>query len=85
MTDRATAKNRAGPSALPFDQPLIFVMGTDPDPDEICAVFHGDGTVIDPDSCGPQIPNFLEMQRGVCWIRLQEGEVLAGKSLDGFR
>jgi hypothetical protein len=38
---------------LLFDQPLTLVVGTDPDPDEVRAVPYGDGTVIDPNPCGP--------------------------------
>jgi hypothetical protein len=82
--DFATTKNYAGPSGFSLDQPLILVMGTDPDPDEVRAVLHGDGTVIDPDPCGPQFPNLLEVQGGVSGVRLQQREVLAGDSLDGF-
>jgi len=40
-------------SALLFDQPLILIMGTDPDPNEVCAVLHGHGAVTNPDPCGP--------------------------------
>ena len=71
--------------ALLFDQSLILVMRTDPDPDKVRTVLHGEGAVIDPDPRGPQLPDFLETQRGVRWVFFQEVEVLAGHSLDGFR
>ena len=39
--------------ALLFDHPLVLVVGANPDPDEVRAVLHGDGAVIDPNPWGP--------------------------------
>ena len=68
-----------------FDQPLVLVMRTDPDPNKVRTILHCEGAVIDPDPHGPQLSDFLEMQRGVRRVRLQEFEVLSAHSLDGFR
>jgi len=53
------------PLALLFDQPLISVMRANPDPNEVRAILHSDGAVIDPDPRRPKISDFLEMQGGV--------------------
>jgi len=39
--------------ALLFDQSLILVMRTYPDPDKIRTILHCEGAVIDPDPRGP--------------------------------
>jgi hypothetical protein len=53
------------PSALLFDQSLIFDVWTDPNPNEVRAILYSDGAVIDPDPRRPKISDFLEMQGGV--------------------
>jgi hypothetical protein len=58
--------------ALLFDQSLILVVRADPDPDKVRTIFHGEGAVIDPDPSRPQLPDFLEMERGVRWVFFQE-------------
>jgi len=60
-------------------------MRTDPDPNKIRAILHGDGTVIDPDPRRPQIADSLEMQGGVRGIAFEQFEVFAGHTLEGFR
>lgn len=59
-----------GSLTLLFDDSLILVMRTDPDPDKVHTVLHRERAMIDPSSRGPHYPDFLEMQRGVRWIFL---------------
>ena len=42
-------------SGLPllFDHSLILVVRANPNPDEIGAVFNGDGAIVQPHPCGP--------------------------------
>jgi hypothetical protein len=51
-----------------FDHSLILVVRTDPNPDEVRAILHSDGAVIDADSRRPEIPDSFEMKRRVCWV-----------------
>jgi len=39
--------------AVPFHQSLILVVGTNPDPDVVSAILHGDGAVVGPHPCKP--------------------------------
>jgi hypothetical protein len=48
--------------ALLFDDSLILVMGANPDPNDIFAIFHSESSVMDPNSDGPHVPNLFEMQ-----------------------
>ena len=68
-----------------LDEPLVFIMRPDPNPDEIPLVFYGQGSMMRPGPHGPQLADLFEVQRRVCGIFFQEVEVVAGHSLDSFR
>ena len=48
----------------------------DPDPNESFGAFAGNGTVGESDSNSPESANFLEAERGVSWIGLEQSEIL---------
>ena len=62
---------RLGLLALLFDPSPIFVMGADPDPDEVRTILDCEGTVIDANPRGPEVSYFLKVQRGVRGISFQ--------------
>jgi hypothetical protein len=70
--------------ALLLDTPLILIMMSNPNPDEICPILNGQRPVMRPNSHRPQLANLLEVQRRVCGVFLQEVEVVSGHSLDRF-
>lgn len=49
-------------SGLPFGQPLILVMGTDPDPDEVRTILNGKGAIVESNSGRPELADPLEVQ-----------------------
>jgi len=56
------------------DQPVVFGVGADPEPDEISVLFDCQGPVLPADSHRPQTVHFFEMQRRVPEIFFQEIE-----------
>ncbi len=50
-----------GQLTLLLDEPLVFVMGTDPDPDEIPLVLHGQGSMMRPGPHGPELADLFEV------------------------
>jgi len=60
---------------LLFDQSFIVIVRANPDPNEVRAILHSQGAVVDPDPSGPKNTYFLEMQGGVGWIVFQKFEV----------
>ena len=65
-----------------LNEPLILIMRTDPDPNEIRAIFNRKGSIVEANSGRPQLANLLEMQRWVAAIGLQEFKVLSRHLLD---
>lgn len=53
-----------------------------PEPDEVCTVFDGQGTMSQTDAGGPEAVDALESERRVVRVRLQECEVFIGKLSD---
>jgi len=47
---------------LPIQEPLIFTVVADPEPDEIRPILHRDGAVVDPDTHRPKPPDLFESQ-----------------------
>lgn len=68
--------------ALLFDAWFILIMRSDPNPNEICSIFNGQGPVMRFNSHGPELANLFEVQRRVCGIFFQEVEVVSGNFLD---
>jgi len=46
-----------------FDPPNVVVVGTNPDPDIITSIVHGESAMIESDPHGPEFSNLLKMQR----------------------
>jgi hypothetical protein len=63
------------------DQSIVFVVVSDPDPGEISAFLHGKGAVVEPHAGGPELSDFLEMERGMHRVILQKVEIPASDSL----
>jgi hypothetical protein len=40
---------------------FVFIMGSNPNPDEVVAIRHSQRSVGGADPCGPQPPNLLEV------------------------
>ena len=74
-----------GVLALLLDDALVFVVGADPDQDEICSILHCEGAVVKSDPRGPEFSNFLELQRGVRRIFFQQFKITTGVALHRFR
>jgi len=49
--------------AVFFYYSFVFVMGSDPTPNEVLAVFDSKGPMTNADSCRPEIADLLEMKR----------------------
>jgi hypothetical protein len=44
-----------------FDDPLVFIMRTDPDPDEVLSVLNGECPVMRASSRRPKLANLFEV------------------------
>jgi len=49
----------------------------DPEQNYIVSILHGQSPHVQIDSRGPEIADFLEVQRGMRKIRLEQGELMA--------
>ncbi len=58
------ADNRSGSSK----QSHIFIMITNPDPDEISVVFNRERSMGQTRAHRPKLADFLEMESGLSWI-----------------
>lgn len=66
----------------PFHDTIVFVVRSDPHPDEVLSVFDGECPVGEIDPCGPEDSDLLKLQRGVSGIGLQQGKGLIGPFAD---
>jgi len=48
---------------------VVFVVTTNPNPDEVFTIFYGKGSVSNASTNRPKLTNFLEMERRVSWVR----------------
>ncbi len=64
------------------DHPVIGLVVANPEPDKVCTVFDGQGTMSQTDAGGPEAVDALESKRRVVRVRLQEREVLVAKLSD---
>jgi uncharacterized membrane protein len=48
---------------------VVFVVTTNPNPDEVFTIFYGKGSVSDASTNRPKLTHFLEVQRRVFWVR----------------
>lgn len=65
----------------PRDKTIILGMRTDPEPENpirLARSVHSDGAIVNADSDRPEIARFLEVERRVLRMRLEEGEAPAG-------
>ena len=69
----------------PVYEPFILVMPTDPDPGEAVLMFDRQRAVVEGHTNRPQLTDFLELQRWMVRVRLQEGVALVGKAADIIR
>jgi hypothetical protein len=67
------------------DEPVVFVMMADPDPDEIVAIFQRERSMASADPRLPAFADFLELRRGMRLIPLEQLEILFGELLYGIR
>lgn len=50
---------------------IVLCMGSDPEPDHLGAILYCQRPVMQPDTHGPQMPQFLEVQRRMVRILVQ--------------
>lgn len=58
------ADNRSGSSK----QPHVFIMITNPDPNEISVIFNRERPMGQTGTHRPKLADFLEMESGLSWI-----------------
>jgi hypothetical protein len=44
------------------DNKIVLIVAPNPEPDQICSLFNGDGTIMNPHTRRPEPANFLEVQ-----------------------
>ena len=81
---RAYLSARSPIDSFLLDHPLVFVMGANPDPNKVRAIFYGKRPVIDSRSRCPKLPDFFEMKRGMGRVLLQQFKILFRCPLDSF-
>jgi len=64
------------------DDSLILRMRANLKPDEPICSFDGEGSIVQPNSGGPESPDLLEMYRRMLRILFRELEALVGERLD---
>ena len=70
------AASVVGATLASLYQTVILIMKPNPDPCEVLSVRHGERPVRDPYSRGPELAHFLEVQRRMRRIGLQQCEAL---------
>ena len=68
-------------SALLSDESVILSVCADPEPDNPVGGLNGNCTVMQTNACRPEAAGFLEMERWVLGVGLQQVERLVGKLL----
>jgi hypothetical protein len=68
MVFTALAINRWLWLALLLDEPFVFVMGSNPNPDDVIPVLHCECPVSNPNSNRPKVTDLFEVERGVSRI-----------------
>lgn len=70
---------------MSFDETVVLRMGTDPKPKDtriIAGHIDTQGAVMDTRSYRPQLTNFLEVQRRMHGVILQQGKAFVGRLTD---
>lgn len=70
------------PALLAADQPVIFSVGANPEPDDIAVFLDCKSAIGQSDSHRPETSNLLEVKRGMRRVLFQQREVLVRKSAD---
>jgi hypothetical protein len=60
------------------NQPVIFRMGTNPEPYDAVGCIHTNGSIVEADTSRPETPHLLEMYRRVLRVCLQKFESFVG-------
>jgi hypothetical protein len=60
-----------------LDEAFILIMGTNPHPDKPLSVLDGKGAVVEANAGGPELAEFLKLQRRMPRINFEQGIVLS--------
>ena len=64
---------------------VVFAVMPNPEPDNIGAVLHGSGSIVNADTNRPHPPDFLEVQRWMPRVVLEQFVICVGKLLNLLR